>query len=379
MTWSRLRPFSARLTACKRLHGEGSAKGTRHVELDLADSGIRYEPGDALGVFAPSSPATAGELLAATGLSADTPVTVGKETLPLGQALVEKLYLGRVSARFVRAVRAKLPAGPAAERLDAILADEVRREEYLSTRDYLDVVHEHPDAKLDAQELASAMNPITPRLYSIASSQRMSPRSVHLTVGVVEFEAHGRRRRGHVSGFLVERAVVGETLLPVYLQPTKHFRLPADPAADIIMIGPGTGIAPFRGFLDERRARGDTGKSWLFFGNQREACDFTYRDELEAHRAAGTLSRIDCAFSRDGEAKVYVQHKMRAAAGELWRWLSSGAYLYVCGDAHHMAKDVHEALVEIVSSEGGLSREAAEEHVSHVLAKDQKRYLKDCY
>lgn len=328
--YSRERPFAAPLLANRLLNGSGSAKEVRHIEIGLAGSGLEYEAGDALGVLPGNCPDFISEILAAAGLRGSEPVA-SCEGLPVRLVLQTRFDLHP----FV----SKLPDQPAS-----------------------------PD------DLVAGLRSLQPRLYSISSSPKAHPGEVHLTVGIVRYEAHGRFHKGACSTFLADRT---NGLVPVFVHSSPGFRLPADPSVPIIMVGPGTGIAPFRAFLEERRALGASGKNWLFFGDQTAGSDFLYRDELETLARDGVLTRLDTAFSRDQAEKIYVQHRMIEQATDLWRWLQDGAFFYVCGDAKRMAKDVEETLLAIARKTGGLSPEGAAEYLDSL--KNQKHYLRDVY
>ena len=268
--------------------------------------------------------------------------------------------MNRANRKFMAALAERAPQGEQRTRLMEIVDNGDRLGEYVNTRDYVDVLREFPAVRFDsADEFLRQLTPITPRLYSIASAQDAHPGEVHLCVAVVRYDTHGRPKKGLASGFLADHAGLFVKSIPVYVQPSRSFRLPADRSRDIIMCGPGAGIAPFRAFLEQRVLEGATGRNWLFFGEQHRATDFLYATEWEAYRREGKLHRLDLAFSRDQPERVYVQHRMRQQARELWAWLQKGAYFYVCGDARHMAKDVHEALVDIAREEGGVSPAAA--------------------
>ena len=257
---------------------------------------------------------------------------------------------------------------------DEVLAD------YVYSRDYVDALTEFDEAKFESPDVfISQLSPIPPRLYSIASSLAAHPDEVHLCIAIVRYETHGRKKTGLCSGFFADHAELNQRNIPIYVQESRHFRLPKDGARDIIMVGPGTGIAPFRAFLEQRSADGATGRNWLFFGEQHRASEFFYEDEFTAMQKKGVLTRLDTAFSRDQAEKIYVQHRMKENGKELWAWLQGGAYFYVCGDAHRMAKDVHQALIDIAREHGGLSPEAAAEYVNVTLMKTDKRYLRDVY
>lgn len=372
--WSRERPFAARLLASTTLNGEQSDKETRHVVISLAGSGLAYAPGDALGVAASNGAAEVAALLAATGFAADAPVTVGDRSCRLDEALTHHLAIGKLS----QATLIKFQKLADSTRLAPLLEPDnnAELERYLWGREAIDLISDFPRVLAGAQELATLLPRLAPRLYSIASSQRAHPDEVHLTVGVVRYTAHGRSRGGIASTMLADRLEPGQTV-PVYLHRNARFRLPAEAERPVIMVGPGTGIAPFRAFLEERRAGAGPGRNWLFFGDRRAAQDFLYRRELEGFLADGTLSRLDTAFSRDGAGKVYVQDRMRENAAELWRWLQDGAHFYVCGDGARMAKDVDECLQEIVAAQGKMSRAEAKLAVEQLAA--ERRYCRDVY
>ncbi len=372
--YSRTNPFPAKVVENRMLSKEGSEKETRHIVVETAGSGLTYQVGDSLGIFASNPPALVDELLAAAQLTGDISVA-GKE---LRHALVTDYTLNRVNKKFVKLVAEKLPEGPAKEKLAATITDAPAFDAYTNSRDPVDVLREFPVA-LTAEELIGGLTKIAPRLYSIASSPLPHPTAIHLTVGVVRYESHGRKKAGLATGFLADQVGINEADVPVFLQPAKHFHLPADPATDIIMVGPGTGIAPFRAFLQERAATGARGRNWLFFGEQRRSFDFLYEDEFAQFQKDGFLHKLSLAFSRDQAEKIYVQQRMQEEAAELWHWISGGAYFYVCGDAKRMAKDVHQTLIQVVQSQGGLSPESAKEFIEVTLAKTERRYLKDVY
>ena len=353
--YSRARPFPAPLLAVRRLSGSGSAKAVNHVEFSLADSGITYEAGDALGLVPLNDPALADAVAAALGCDGEEPVPTPAGELPLRTALVRNFDLGKPTPELLAAC-GLAPASTLHHVIDAVAAAGAKR--------------------LAPGEFVRLLRPLQPRLYSISSSPKAYPGQVHLTVGAVRYELHGRRRHGVASTFLADRALnIGSA--GVYVHTNRNFRLPAAGATPVILIGPGTGIAPFRAFLGERRATGATGRNWLFFGDQREATDFLYRDELLAWRDDGLLTRLDLAWSRDQADKLYVQHRMLAQAAELWAWLEAGAHVYVCGDASRMAKDVHAALLQVIETAGGRTPEAAAEYIDALAA--SRRYQRDVY
>lgn len=371
--WNRQNPFPARLRTARPLNGPGSAKDTRHVEILLGDSGLSYEAGDALGVLPRNCPALVEELLSLLGLSGDEPCTAGTAAT-LHDALMGAWVITQAPATFARAAASRAPTST----LGNLVASEPQSlDSWLAGRDLVDVLRAAPDARFQPGELAELLRPLQPRLYSISSSPKAHPAEVHLTVGTVRYETHGRPRRGVASCWLADRVVPGSTPVPVFVHVSRNFRPPTDPARPMIMVGPGTGIAPFRAFLQDRRATGATGRNWLFFGDQHRHCDFLYADEFEPMASDGFLTRLDLAFSRDQEAKVYVQDRMRAAATELWRWLEDGAHFYVCGDARRMARDVDAALLDVVRTAGGLQPEAAAAYVDSL--RSTGRYQRDVY
>jgi len=365
-SFNRNNPFSSRLRENSRLNKSGSSKDTRHIVIELGSAGPTYTCGDSLGVVPRNPDRLVDEFLQKLGLTGDA---------SLREVLAATVILNRAGKKFVKAVADKA-SGPARDKLQAICADEKKLDEYVFDRDVVDVMNDAPGVKFDPAELPGLLNKIAPRLYSIASSPDHRPGEVHLTVAVVQYTTHGRPKQGLASGYLADLAAAAA--VPVYVQPTRHFHLPA-PDRDVIMVGPGTGIAPFRAFLQHRAKHGHTGRNWLFFGDQHAATDFLYGDEFAAAQKAGTLHKLSTAFSRDQAEKIYVQHRMEQEGAELWRWLEKGAYFYVCGDAKRMAKDVHQALLAITAKHGGKNPEQAEEYVSVTLSKTEKRYLKDVY
>lgn len=370
---SKARPAPSRLLRNVRLNHPGAAKDTRSFAFSTAESGLDYEAGDALGVWPTNCPELVGEVLSLTKLDADAPVHVsGSGEMRLADALATHYEIARPSPEALKLIAARTP-GPA---LKQLLGDERKNElkSWLWGQQLADVLHEHP-ASLSADELLGVLKRMQPRLYSISSSPKAHAGEVHLTVSAVRYDNGRRKRKGVSSTFLADRAHDAD--VPLFVQKSAHFRPPRQGDTPIIMVGPGTGVAPFRGFLHERRARGDTGRNWLFFGEQHAATDFYYREELEGMSRSGLLNRFDTAFSRDQRDKVYVQDRMREQGAELWSWLQDGANFYVCGDASRMAKDVDAALREIVARHGGLTDERAAEYVSS-LARD-KRYLRDVY
>jgi sulfite reductase (NADPH) flavoprotein alpha-component len=376
--YSRANPFLAHVTSNEALSGAGSLKDTRHVVVSLKDSGIAFVPGDSLGVFPRNLPRVVDELMPIAGLDpAEEMVQPNGEKLSLREVLMNQFILNRASKKFVKALVDKLPEGAKKTELAALLANDEEINKYLFTRDYTDVLLEYP-AKFTSAEFLPLVNKIAPRLYSIASSLKAHPGEVHLTVAVVNYETHGRIKYGLASGFLAHGQKCNEDTIPVFIQSTKHFHMPP-PDADMIMVGPGTGIAPFRAFLQERAVDGCKGRNWLFFGDQQAKHDFLYEAEFKKMLESGHLTRLDTAFSRDQEQKIYVQNRMEESGAEMWKWLQSGAYFYVCGDAKRMAKDVHATLIKIAEVHGGLTADAAKEYIEVTLSKTEKRYLKDVY
>lgn len=372
---TRARPVPARLKTNRRLNGPGSDKDTRHFEIVLAGSDLTYEAGDALGVVPMNCPVLVEELLAAMGCSGDEPVSpAGGTCMPFQEALMRSCVITTPPPALLKELAARDGNAAFAPLLDPERKTDL--EAWQRGRDVLDAVRAAPAARLSPAEWVAVLRRLSPRLYSISSSPRAHPGEVHLTVAAVRYEAHGRPRKGVCSTWLADR-VTSEMPVPVFVQPSHGFRLPADPNLPVIMIGPGTGIAPFRAFLEERRATGAAGRNWLFFGDQRRACDFLYESELTAWAHDGLLTRLDLAFSRDQAEKIYVQTRMREQASELWSWLEAGAHLYVCGDAQRMAKDVEAALHAAIESAGGRTREQAAEYVAGL--KSMKRYQRDVY
>lgn len=375
-SYSRTNPFEAEVLANLNLNGRGSNKETRHIELSLEGSGLVYQPGDSLGIYPHNDPELVDLLLAETKWDPRAEVTVNKqgETRPLREALIEVFEI-TVSTK---SLLDKLAPHAANKEVEQLLApgNEAACKAYLKGRDLLDFIREYGPLQGSVQDIVSHLRKIPVRLYSIASSQTANPDEVHLTIGAVRYEAHGRERKGVCSTYCAERLLPGDKA-SVYVQPNTHFKLPQDPGTPIIMVGPGTGIAPFRGFMQEREEIGATGPSWLFFGDQHFMTDFLYQTEWQRWIKDGVLTRMDVAFSRDTEEKVYVQHRMQQHGKELFQWLEQGAVFYVCGDMKNMAKDVHRTLAEIISVEGGMSLEQAEAYLTEM--KKNKRYQRDVY
>lgn len=363
-------PYSAELSVNQKITGRDSTKDVRHIEISLVDSGITYQPGDALGVYFLNDTKAVDAILTATGLDGTTEVQLAGQTLALKTALTEQLELTQSYPSFVE----KYAQATANSELLELVKDKAALRQYLDSRQTLDVILQNP-APLTAQQLVDSLRKQQPRLYSIASSQAEVGDEVHLTVGVVRYDAFGETHLGGASGFLAERLEEGSQV-KVFVEHNDNFRLP-DHETPVIMIGPGTGIAPFRAFLQERDQAGATGQNWLFFGNPHFTQDFLYQVELQDYLKRGVLSKLDVAFSRDQAHKVYVQDKLRLKAEEVWTWLQQGAYLYICGDGNKMAKDVHLALLDIAQQQGGLNAEQAEQYFDDL--RQAKRYQKDVY
>lgn len=373
-TYSKKNPFPATLLTNQLLNGRGSDKETRHIELSLEDSGLEWQPGDSLGVLPQNDDREIEDLLAVTGLSGDEDVDGPRGRVRLAEALAHDYEITTLT-RPVMQGWAELSG---AADLRALLADDARDElrVWMWGRHIIDLVQTWPVAGIDAATLTGLLRKLPPRLYSIASSHRANPDEIHLTVAAVRYNSHGRERKGVASTWLADR--VGEDgTVPVYIDTNRNFKLPDDGDRPVIMVGPGTGVAPFRAFLEERAEQGHGGRNWLFFGDRRFRTDFLYQREWLRWREQGVLDRISVAFSRDQAEKVYVQDRLRHQGAEIWRWLDDGACFYVCGDAEHMAPDVHQALVDVVAEHGGMSADDATAWVGQ-LQKD-KRYQRDVY
>jgi sulfite reductase (NADPH) flavoprotein alpha-component len=370
--YSREEPFAATVLANQRIVGRDSGRDVRHVELSLEGSGLHYQPGDALGVWPRNPPALVGQWLEVLQLDGAQEVAHQGRTLPLRQWLDREREITRLHRGFIAALAAagghdalaRLLQPEQSTQLAAMLADDQP----------IDLLRRYP-ATWRPEALLAALRPLAPRLYSIASSPKAVGEEVHLTVAVVAYEAHGSAHWGAASSLLATTAEDGR--LPVFIEPNERFRLPADDSRDIIMIGPGTGVAPFRAFVQERRESGAAGRNWLFFGNRHFASDFLYQVEWQQALQDGSLHRLDLAFSRDSEQKTYVQQRLRERGAELHAWLEGGAHIYVCGDSKHMARDVHTALVDVIAAHGGHSPEAAQAWLGELL--QQGRYARDVY
>jgi sulfite reductase (NADPH) flavoprotein alpha-component len=374
--YSRKNPFPATLKVNRKLTLGGSEKDTRHFEITLEGSGLDYEVGDSLGVFPKNDPALVESIIERLGFSGDEVVpNADKIEMPIREALSKSFIITAPDKKLLGAIAEK---DSSAEFLKDLLDPTFKTnlDEYLWGRDVLDPLLEFTAAQFSPEEFAGCLRKLQPRLYSIASSRNVVGENVHLTVAIVRYTSYNRLRAGVASSFLAERAD-GEGAIPVFYHTAKHFRVPEDPATNMIMVGPGTGIAPFRAMIQERAATGASGKNWLFFGEQRSASDFFYRDEFEKYQADGVLSQFDTAFSRDQDFKIYVQHRILEKAAELYDWFENGAIFYICGDAARMAKDVDAALHQVVEKAGGKTPEQAIEYIDAL--KKAKRYRKDVY
>jgi sulfite reductase (NADPH) flavoprotein alpha-component len=397
------------------LNGEGSRKETRHIVFELGDSGLDYKVGDALGVVSENPPKIVEELLEAQGWDPEQLVTThnGERTLydalkkdfevhlagkKFVQSLTQKVVSSgmKISVKIVSRSRGKetwnssaegdlppglvksAPSDDPSEKVAAIVGDEKAIEDYLWTRDYVDIMREF-DVKYAPEEFFELISRLKPRLYSIASSHNAHPGYVELTVGIVRFSYHGRDRGGLCTQFMADEIGTTPKKLGVFMSPTKSFVLPEDKSTDIIMVGPGTGIAPFRAFMEQRVFDGGNGKNWLFFGDQSSKTEFYYKDEIESWIDQGDLYKFTTAWSRDQEEKIYVQHRLKEHGAEVWEWFERGAYFYICGDKKYMAKDVHQALIDIAQEHGGMSEADATHFIEKTMMREEKRYLRDVY
>jgi sulfite reductase (NADPH) flavoprotein alpha-component len=371
--------FTGRQLLNQRLTGPGSEKDTRHYEIAIETPDITYLPGDALGLHPHNPPELVERVMKAVKASGDEPVPGGADgpSIPLHRALTEVYSLASPPRRLIETLAGR-GAADLAPLLDRANAEAFKHfvGGWNEAHDVLDVLEAHPQISLTPLELIDSLRKILPRLYSIASSLRAHPQQVHLLVVGVQYTIRDRERFGVCSTWLAERLPVGDTARMYFQNQQKHFAMPADPAAPMIMIGPGTGLAPFRAFLEERRLTAATGRNWLFFGEQRRASDFFYEDQLTGYERDGFL-RLDLAFSRDQAHKIYVQHRMREQGRDLWSWLEEGAEVFVCGDKERMAADVDRELHAIVETHGGRSPEAAREYVE--MLRKTRRYKRDVY
>ena len=373
--WTRQNPFPGKLVVNRRLSSDDSEKDTRHFEIDLTGWGLNFEPGDSVAVYPTNDPNLVEEILRALGAKGGEPVPAAKTTKPFREALLRDYAITQPTPKFLKAIAQRASAAPM---LTELLHPDRKHdlENYLWGAEVIDFLLDHPSVKFTPEEFVGLLTKLQPRLYSVASSLRVFPDQVHLIVDVVQYESRGRVRKGVASTFLAERA--DNVPVPVYPSSAKHFHMPEDQNLPLIMIGPGTGIAPFRAFLQERRAINAKGKNWLLYGAQREKCDYAYKEDWEVFTRDGLLTRLDCAWSRDQAHKIYVQHKMLENAAEIWNWIDGeGAQFFVCGDARRMAKDVDAALRKIVQEQGGKSVDEANAYVEKL--KTDKRYKRDVY
>ncbi|WP_041521426.1 assimilatory sulfite reductase (NADPH) flavoprotein subunit [Bacillus sp. JS] len=375
-SYSRTNPFRAEVLENLNLNGRGSNKETRHVELSLEGSGLTYEPGDSLGVYPENDPELVELLLKEMNWDPEEIVTLNRQgdVRPLKEALISHYEITVLTKPLLEQAAQLTGSEELRELLAAGNGENVKA--YIEGRDLLDLVRDYGPFSVSAQQFVSILRKMPARLYSIASSLSANPDEVHLTIGAVRYDAHGRERKGVCSILCAERLQPGDTL-PVYVQHNQNFKLPKDPETPIIMVGPGTGVAPFRSFMQEREETGAEGKAWMFFGDQHFVTDFLYQTEWQNWLKDGVLTKMDVAFSRDMEEKVYVQHRMLEQSAELFEWLQEGAAVYICGDEKHMAHDVHNTLLEIIEKEGNMSREEAEAYLADM--QQQKRYQRDVY
>lgn len=421
--WSSKNPYSSVITDNHVLNGKGSKKETRHIVFDLADSGLGYKAGDALGVIPVTSSELVDEVLSTLGVNPEEIVETHVGEITLRDALSHHFEIHQAKKKFIINLGSKFqsndsieirligrtrssvstgrstqqwawsgdsddyPEGysPTGSSLDSahelwgqLIDDDEAMENYLWGRDYIDVLSDFGHLDISAQDFVDGLDRLKPRLYSIASSPDFELGTVHLTVGIVRYEGQGREKTGLTTGYLADRIEEGDKV-GVFMSPTRSFVLPEDGATDIIMVGPGTGIAPFRAFLQQRKADEASGRNWLFFGDWTEAGEFIYRDEMNAYVEDGTIDKLDLAWSREGPEKVYVQHLMSQHGAEIWEWIDKGGYFYVCGDKNRMAKDVHTTLINICVEHGNLSDDDAKEFIERTLMRDEKRYLRDVY
>ena len=369
--YSKEDPLTASFAVNQKITGRDSDKDVRHIEIDLGDSGLRYQPGDALGVWFENDAALVQELVELVWLKGDESVTVNDQTLTLSEALQKHFELTVNTPQIVE----QYGTLSRDETLLGLISEKPKLQHYAQNTPIVDMVRGAP-VELTAEQLIALLRPLTPRLYSIASSQAENDTEVHITVGAVRFDIDGRARAGGASSFLADR-LEEDGDVRVFIEHNDNFRLPANPETPVIMIGPGTGIAPFRAFMQQRDADGAAGKNWLFFGNPHFTDDFLYQVEWQRYVKDGLLTNIDLAWSRDQQQKVYVQDKIRAKGAEVWDWIQQGAHIYVCGDANRMAKDVEQALLELVAEHGGMDTETADEFLSELRI--ERRYQRDVY
>ena len=417
--WSAKNPYYTNIVENYVLNGEGSRKETRHIVFDLGDSGLDYKVGDALGVVSENPEETVNLLIETAGWDESQIVSTRSGDRTLREALKKDFEIHRVNKKFVNSLSEKvtssgmritvklieryresvagngsdwmggdaplqselLPSIPGDDpvgRVENLTSDPKAMEDYIWSRDYIDVMRDF-DVNYSAEEFLEIADKLKPRLYSIASSHDAHPGFVELTVGIVRYSHHGRDRGGLCTVYMADEVEVNETDVGVFMSPTKSFVLPADTSTDIIMVGPGTGIAPFRAFMEQRIHDGGSGKNWLFFGDQSEKTEFYYKESIESWLDEGHLYEFTTAWSRDQEEKIYVQHRLKEHGARIWEWFERGAYFYICGDKTYMAKDVHRALIDIAKEHGGMSEEDATYFIEKTMMKEEKRYLRDVY
>jgi sulfite reductase (NADPH) flavoprotein alpha-component len=369
--YNKQNPYAATLLTSQKITGRDSGKDVRHIEIDLDGSGLSYQPGDALGVWYENSPELVEQILARVELSGDEQVELDGELLSLRDALIAKYEITAANPQLVT----KYAELSGSKKLEKLVADKDKLRQYAGNTQVVDVLAEKK-TRLSAEQLVSLLRKLTPRLYSIASAQSEVDDEVHLTVGLVEYQKGDETRFGGASSFLARRLEEGGEV-KVFVENNNNFKLPQDDNTPVIMIGPGTGIAPFRSFIQERDNRDAEGKNWLLFGDRTFTQDFLYQVEWQKYLKSGLLTKLDVAFSRDQQEKVYVQHRILENAEQVWQWINDGAYIYVCGDATRMAKDVNDALVTVAQEQGGLSQQQAEEFINTL--RKEKRYQRDVY
>lgn len=372
--YNRKNPFPAKLLVNRLLTSADSSKETRHYEISIAGSGLSYEAGDAMCVVPTNCPQLVADIVKALGCTGEEDEPVGGELMKLSEALRSHFEIKTPSKELVEEIGKR--SGD--QELNALLqaGDKDKLSDYLWGRDTLDLLLQFPSVEFSAAEFLALLKPLQHRAYSISSSSKPNPETVHLTVASVRYDAHGRSHKGVCSTYLAD-LVDANTDVRIFFTPNNNFRVPADDSLPMIMVGPGTGIAPFRAFLQERQARNAGGKNWLFFGDRNAATDFIYREEIEAMQASGVLTKLDLAFSRDQAEKIYVQDRMKEHGAELFAWLEQGGYFFVCGDAYRMAKDVDLALHEVIAEHGKMSMSEATDYVNQL--KKDKRYVRDVY
>lgn len=369
--YNKANPFPATLITNQRITAKDAEKDVRHLEFDLSGSGLSYQSGDVLGVYFENDPALVNEILTVLSLSAEEQVTLQDKTLPLATALQTQFELTQNTAAFVKHYAALANH----TELNTIVTNSEQLQNFVQNTPLVDVINIYP-ANLSAEQFIALLRPLTPRLYSIASAQSEVGEEVHLSVGVVHYDYNGKVRAGAASSYLADR-VEEDGQVRIFVEHNDNFKLPQDSSKPIIMIGSGTGIAPFRSFVQQRAADEAEGKNWLIFGNQHFASDFLYQTEWQQFAKDGFLHKYSFAWSRDQEQKIYVQDKIREEAETLWQWLQQGAYLYVCGDASRMAKDVNQALLDVIAQQGSLNADEAEEYLDNL--REEKRYQRDVY